>query len=188
MANQSKDDDDNDEYPIGDREILALLEESRLALEKGDKSALMRCVFRCARFQAVIPEWAVDALLEIQEKMESGHFVDFNDAFGKPSEKVNTRAAKKRIKTFRQEVLIVLTRLRTLGLSLNIVTMCDEAYEILQSHSMPVTLRDIKAIYASHGAFIKDIPRKRGPLQGRYAVGNIVLKYGRRKGRNTLKD
>jgi hypothetical protein len=72
---------------VGDAAILLLLEDSRIAFESGDKSELMMCVFRCAAFQAVIPEWAADALIALREDIEDGRIADFNEAFGKPTEK-----------------------------------------------------------------------------------------------------
>jgi hypothetical protein len=188
MANQSKVDDDNDEYPIGDREILRLLDESRLAFEKGDKSALMKCVFRCARFQAVIPEWAADALLVIQDDMEIGSITDFNSAFGRPLEKANTRAARARKEKSKHEVLTVLMRLRAEGCSLNDSEMFSQAQERLQDLGLKVNHRDIQDIYKSDGDFIRTIPRKPPPLQGNYAIANLNFKKPRRRGRNILKD
>ncbi len=66
----------------GDDAILRELEDAKKAFESGDRSALTVAVFLCARFQAVIPEWAADALLETEEKLESGELKDCNEAFG----------------------------------------------------------------------------------------------------------
>jgi hypothetical protein len=173
---------------IGDAEVLRLLERARQGFEGGDKSQLMWCVYRCARFQAVIPEWAVDALLAIQDDMESGRIADFNGAFGKPSEKVNTRAARERKKKLAPEVLIVLTRLRADGSSLNDDEMFGEALEILRGQGFDVNHRDIQDIYKSDGGFIKKIPRKPSPKQGNYTVASLMLPSPRRRGRNTLQD
>ena len=92
---------------VGDEQILNLLEESRTAFEGGDKSALLMCVFRCAAFQAVIPEWAADALIALRENMENGRVADFNEAFktNKPTEKVNTRVARARMEKVKPDVL-----------------------------------------------------------------------------------
>lgn len=183
MANQS---DEDDEYPIGNREILELLEESRLAFEKGDKSELMRCVFRCARFQAVIPEWAADALLEIQDDMEVGRIADFDAAFGKPREKTNTRAARARKEKSKHEVLTVLMRLRSQGCSLNDPEMFSQALEILQGQGVEVNHRDIQDIYKSDGDRIRAIPLNPPPSQGNYMIGNLKFKKPRRRGRSIL--
>ena len=134
MAHQSSCDEDY----VGDAEILRLLEEWRLAYEAGNKYELLICVFRCAAFQAVIPEWAADALIALREGIENGRVADFNDAFGKPLEKVNTRAARARIKRATPLVLGELLRLRTLGRSLNDAEMFSEVVENLSGRGVNV--------------------------------------------------
>lgn len=187
MANQSKVDDDNDEYPIGDQEILRLLDESRLAFEGGDKSALMLCVFRCAAFQAVIPEWAADALIVLRENLENGRVADFNDAFGKPREKVNTRAARARINGLKSFVLSELLQLRTQGLSFNDDEMFTAVVEKLRARGVNVNHRDVQTIYKSDGGFLKTIPRGPDP-KGGHGFGAVTFSRPRRRGRSILQD
>lgn len=172
---------------VGDAEILRLLEESRQAFEGGDKSQLMTCVFRCARFQAVIPEWAADALLAIQEGIECGRIANFNEAFGKPREKVNTRAARARKEKVRPEVLAVLSGLRADGSSLNDAEMFEKALEILRGRGLNVNHRDIQEIYKTHGDFLQQMPRGPDP-QRVYGMSDVTLPKPRRRGRNILRD
>ena len=137
----------SEEDYIGDAEILRLLDESRLAFESGEKSALMMCVFRCAAFQAVIPEWAADALIALQEKLENGRVADFNEAFGRPPEQVNTRAARARITQMRPFVLAELLLLRTEGLSYNATDMFPQVVENLRKRGLVINARDVQEIY-----------------------------------------
>jgi hypothetical protein len=171
---------------IGDAEVLNLLESARKGFEQGDKSQLMWCIYRCARFQAVIPEWAVDALLKIQDDMESGNISDFNDAFGKPREKVNTRSARVRKNKLRPFVLPVLARLRLAGGSLNNAEIMEQAAEIVREMGHSCNQRDVKEIYELHGSFIKGLPRD-NPERG-FGIIEFTLPKPRRRGRNILQD
>lgn len=172
---------------VSDAEILQLLEESHIAFKSGKKSELMMCVFRCAAFQAVIPEWAADALIELREKMENGRVADFNEAFGRPSEKVNTRAARARLKNLSSDVIGELLQLRTKGRSLNDAEIFSEALENLRSRGINVNHRDIQTIYRSHGQFLKKIPRGPDP-KGGHGFAYLTLPRARRTGRSILRD
>lgn len=183
MARQSSGEEDY----VRDAEILRLLEESRKAFEAGNKSELMMCVYRCAAFQAVIPEWAADALIALRENMENGHVADFNEAFGTPTEKVNTRAARARLEKAKPEVIGELFQLRTKGFSLNDADITPEALENLKSRGVDVNYRDIRTIYKSDGQFLKEIPREPDPKVIRGA-GYSVFPKPRRRGRSILWD
>ncbi len=172
---------------VGDAEVLHLLDESRLAFEGGDKSALMLCVFRCAAFQAVIPEWAADALITLRENLENGRVADFNDAFGRPREKVNTRAARARIKGLKSLVVGELLQLRNQGLSFNDDEMFTAVVERLRMRGVHVNHRDVQTIYKSDGQFLKGIPRGPDP-KGGHGFAYITLPKARRRGRSILRD
>ena len=174
---------------VGDEQILNLLEESRTAFEGGDKSALLICVFRCAAFQAVIPEWAADALIALRENLKNGRVVDFNEAFksDKPAERVNTRAAQTRKKKATPDVLAEILQLRTQGVSLHDSKMFEQVVENLRHRGVNVNHRDVQEIYALEGKFFKEVPR--GPdLKGGYGIGSIIFPKPRRRGRNILHD
>lgn len=171
---------------IGDADVLNLLESARKGFEQGDKSQLMWCIYRCARFQAVIPEWAADALLKIHDDMESGHISDFNDAFGKPREQTNTRMARLRKKKLKPIVLAVLAKLRLEGDSLNTALIGDDAAKIIRNMGHSCGSRDVIEIYRLHGAFIKDLPRD-NPKRG-FGIIDADFPRPRRRGRNILQD
>lgn len=103
-----------DDY-FSDEEIVRLLNECKVGFEAGDKSQLFRCTTLCGQFQAVIPEWAVEAQLAIRSGMRAGRIKDYNEAFGEPAEPVNTRAARVRKHAARHEVVTVLMHLRLKG-------------------------------------------------------------------------
>jgi hypothetical protein len=171
---------------VGDHQILELLEASRIAFEGGDKFELLKCVFRCARFQAVIPEWAADALLAIQEDLEDGRLADPNAAFGRPSERASTRASRARKRDAKAQVLAELWRLRWSGGSLNDAEMFPEALENLRASGLDVNHRDIKEIYSEHGAFLKEVPRNdQNTVRG---FMDVTYPKPRRRGRKILRD
>lgn len=172
---------------IGDAEILLLLEESHQAFDAGDKSALMMCVFRCAAFQAVIPEWAAEALIALRENMENGRVKDFNDAFSTSAEKVNTRAARARKKHLSPLVLAEIVQLRTKGVTFNDDEMFSQVVENLRERRENVNHRDVQEIYKKDGEFLKAIPRGPDP-KGGHGFANMMAPKARRRGRNILQD
>ena len=185
MARKSSGEEDY----VGDKEILNLLEESRMAFEAGDNSALLMCVFRCAAFQAVIPEWATDALIALREDVESGRIADYKNAFksNKPIEKANTRAARARMEKVKPDVLVEILRERTEGTSLTDDEMFPAVVENLRDRGVSVKHRDVRTIYGLEGKFLKEVPRKPKPTDG-YGTGSIIFPKPRRRGRNILED
>lgn len=173
---------------VGDDQILQLLEENRLSFEAGEKSQLILCVVRCARFQAVIPEWAANALIAISDNLESGRLKDFNDAFGMPTEKVNTRAAKARINKLKTEVLAHIQQLRIQGTSFNDADMFSQVVDALRERGIHANHRDVQYIYKTYGSFLKKLPR--GPLPNGDGTGFAMVTFPkpRRHGRKILRD
>lgn len=177
-----------DDY-IGDRTILDYFSDAQKRFEAGDKSQLMRCVFLCAQFEGVFPVWAADALLELKAQIKNGRISDYNKAFGKPKEKVNTRAARARKAAAKDAVVNVLFHLRLSGSSLNAEEIFGQALEILKEQGVNVNQRDIAEIYAEHGGFIKELPRSFDPKINNYSYGDVTFpEPRRRRGRNILND
>lgn len=172
---------------VDDEGVLRLLEQSRLAFEGGDKSALMLCVYRCAAFQAVIPDWAADALIALRENIENGSVKDFNNAFGTPTEKINIRAARAKIKELKSPVLGELLALRLLGRSFNDAEMFSEVVENLRGRGVKVNHRDVQIIYKTYGGYLKALPRYPNP-DDTYGTIFLTLPKARRRGRNILRD
>ena len=68
----------------GDAAVLKYIKLCEDAFAAGDRNALFGVVTLCARYQAVIPEWAADALLRAEQDLESGALSDFYVACGWP--------------------------------------------------------------------------------------------------------
>ena len=170
---------------IGDVAILRELEVARIAFAAGEKLQLMYCVFLCARYQAVLPAWAADALLKIEAELANGRCADLNQAFGKPPEKVNRRAAKARLKSLLLPVIGALIKLRANGMSLSADDMSDQVTKALGKLGINVNARDVQTIYRTQGQFIKALPR--GSNTGQI-FGVLNFPRGRRSTRDVLKD
>ncbi len=171
---------------LGDEVVLGYLEDAHSKFVSGDKFQLMRCVYLCARFQAVIPDWAVDELVKIQESMEIGKIRDFNEAFGKPFERVDARATKARRKSLTPDVFQALAVLRLRGSQL----MTSEVFfsavqEYLKDKGIKASTRDIQGIYNENKAFILSLPIGDDPKRN-FASGFASFPRPRRRGRPTF--
>src|ERR1700736_5194054 len=71
-----------EEALFGDPAVLRYLSSCEAAFVDGDRSALFVTLTLCARFQAVIPDWAADAILGAEHDLDVGTREDFNDVFG----------------------------------------------------------------------------------------------------------
>ena len=63
---------------LGDEAILRYLEECQNRYSEGKHEALFNALVLCAKFQAVVPEWAADAIIEGARALNSGECKDFN--------------------------------------------------------------------------------------------------------------
>lgn len=174
----------------GDRWLEATLEEARAAFEQGDRSQLMHCVFLCARFELVMPQWMADALLKLEDDLRTGRLKDFNEAFGKPQEKTSARDARARKEKARAAIKDVLFHLRTReGSSLTESVMLGRAMEMLKARGIRVNGRDVEEFLRSaEGDFIRELPRGPYPEGTNFAHGELVLSRPRRYGRKMFKD
>jgi hypothetical protein len=170
----------------GDEAVLGYLELGRQAFEAGDRSALFTVICICARFQAVIPEWAADALLQMERDLEVGKLTDFNEAFGPVGERKNARQRNARLARARGSVLQELQAQRLADSSIG-PEMFDRVAENLKERGMDVNRRDVEDIYKQYGQFIKDLPRKPDP-NNRYAQIHANIPQPRRHGRAILRD
>jgi hypothetical protein len=161
----------------GDAAILRSLEQAREAFEAGDRSALVHAIILCARFQAVIPEWAADAILEVSQRLESGDLRDFNEAFGWKPDHKGTRRKMDRQKEYAREILSRLHAHRLAGGNLN----AEEAFQPI-AEELGISRRDVEEVYRREGQFIKSLPR--GNPEGRtYGFARMTLQIPRRRGR-----
>jgi hypothetical protein len=71
-----------EEAMYGNEAVLNSLELMKSFFVSGDRTALFGVIATCARFQAIIPDWAVDEILQVEQSLETGDMKDFNTAFG----------------------------------------------------------------------------------------------------------
>ncbi len=171
---------DLEERMFGDDAILRYIDIFRIAFDSGDRQALLGVVFLCARFQAVIPDWATDALLKAEAELEAGKVEDPNMVFGWPKIRRGQREKGARQKELTPKVLGCLQNHRLAGGGLNadvdLQGIADE---------LKISRRDVEDIYKQHGQFVKELPRG-NPDGGVYAFGHGSITMPRRSGRPTL--
>lgn len=170
----------------GNEAILNYLDIGKRLFETGDRSALFGVLCTCARYQAVIPDWAADALLAMEQDLEVGKLTDFNEGFGPIGERKDARQRRARLGRARGPVLQELQRLRLADGSID-AEMFDQVLETLVERGVEVNRRDVVDIYKEHGQFVKELPRKPDP-NTRHAQAHIVIPENRRYGRAILKD
>lgn len=171
----------------GDAAIRRYIRICEEAFESGEKGALLGVVFLCARHQAVIPDWAADALIDIERGLETGDLVDANEAFGWQHEHVATRKKRARRTRLRAPVLLELQAVRLAGASLNADDICGRVVESLRDRGMKLSRRDVDDIYKTHGTFLRDLPRSTDGNH-RYGQMHAILPNHRRRGRASLRD
>ncbi|MFL9905313.1 hypothetical protein [Paraburkholderia sp. RL17-337-BIB-A] len=171
----------------GDEAILRYMEMAREHFEKGERSALIETVYLCARFQAVMPDWAADALLDAQGRLNQGQLKDFNEAFGwdGPSQSMRERAARRA--RIEKDVLLELQNTRLDGASLSPDDMFDRVCDGLSKRGIEASRRDVEAIYKTSGQFVKGLPRSKDPMQI-FGLGHSTIPLPRRTGRSILND
>lgn len=170
----------------GDEAVLGYLALGKQGLEGGDRSALFFVVCICARYQAVIPDWAADVLLEMERDLEVGTLTDFNEVFGPVGERKNARQRNARLSRARVAVLQELQAQRLADTGIG-PEMFDRVTEKLNERGIDVNRRDVEDIYKMHGQFVKELPRKPDP-NARYAQMHVNIPQRRRYGRAILKD
>lgn len=174
----------------GNKRIEAVLNEARAAFEHGDGSNLLRCLFVCARFEAVMPEWAADAMLKLEDDMRTGRVSDLNAVFGEPEESAATRAKRARKKNASSAIKEVLFHLRAReGCSLTESVIVGQALDMLKARRVHVNGRDVEEFLRSpEGDFIRKLPRGPYPEGTNHAYAEMALPRPRRRGRKMFED
>ena len=168
------------EKMFGDEAVLNYLQICENEFKAGNRMALFEALQLCAQFQAVIPDWAADAILEGGTEISSGKQKDFNELFGYAMPNQRTRKREARIEYNTSKVLGMLMKHRCDGGSMNV----DEAFgEISVSTGIP--RRDIEEIYRRSGQWVKDISQgnPEGSVRG-FLNGKVPMP--RRHGRPIL--
>ena len=168
----------------GDDAVMKYLKICHETFLAGNRTALFELIETCAKYQAVIPEWAADEILKIRQLIESGAVSGFDDFFEFKAEHKGKRKKKARLNEHKNEVLRLLQkyRLGKIDNSLN-------SDEILQTvaDELAISRRDVEDIYRLFGKFIKKLP-KGNPNNDIYGFCHSVLPAYRRQGRAILKD
>lgn len=174
--------DDLHEALFGDAAIIRDLEKCEADYEFGISSALFSAISLCARYQAVIPEWAADAILRVESDLEKGITADFNEVFGfhQTTRQLNRKRRDARIAENRSRVIGMLIKHRCDDGSFN----ADEAFGAIADDT-GLSRRDIEEIYRRYGKRLKDIPRG-NPGNAIHGQLNAVLPPPRRRGRSIL--
>ena len=165
----------------GDEMALRCLKNCEDRYSAGKREALFEALILCARFQAVIPEWAADAIIDGETALNSGECKDLNELFG-GDELANqsTRKREARIRDNTQNVLGMLMKYRCEGGWMN----AEQAFgEISEGMNLP--RRDVEEIYRRSGKWVKDIPQG-NPGGVNYCFGHGVIPWPRRRGRSVL--
>ncbi|WP_234263078.1 hypothetical protein [Hydrogenophaga sp. NFH-34] len=159
------------------------LEEHRRAFEGGEKFALFEVLLWCGILQAVIPEWAVDALIAIKDDVDHGRIADaesFGSTMGPPGRPV-ARAKATAIRDHSGVVLMMIARLRTEGLALDNNGFEAVKERLLQECGLNLSRKDIEDVYKGSGKdWLKKIPQGEMP-QGGLSIGHAVVPYAEMK-------
>lgn len=145
-------------------ELEALLKKELEALRKiyeaGDKGALFAALLICAHFQAVMPDWVADALIESKRRYECGELACIGDMFGKPARGKAQRKAAARYRALEGDVFHRLGQWRVRGGTFN----ADECFDQIKD-DLGCGRRDVEKIYKKHRSTLLKIEKK-GPDAG----------------------
>ena len=173
----------------GDKAILKYLKICEELFKSGDRTALFGAISLCARYQAIFPDWAADAILEMESKLESGELSDFNEAFGLPAsihtsvqKTARTRRKQRKLGQHSDAVIHLLRQHRLDGGSWN----ADEAFQPI-AEKLGISRRDVQAIYEQDKAYFEGLPRG-NPQNNLHGIYNRDLPSRRRFGRKILRD
>ena len=166
----------------GDEAVLKYIDIFKVSFDAGDRTALFELLELCARFQAVIPEWAADEILKVRRQLEEGDITDFNDFFGFKVPHKTVIKKEARLRKLESAIKNELFHYRCNGGSFN----AEEAFDMI-AERLNVSRRDVETIY-KRNPFLKNIPQTQS--------ANKILIYGdlkappppRRSGRSILKD
>lgn len=194
---------------LQDRWIEGRVDEVRTAYEGGDHSKLLDLVLLCATYQAVIPDWGVDALLALRDQLDEGRLRNLNEAFAWKHSDIRARAAKRRREKREQEILGALMRHRIARISSPLNPCTDDPPDIDPVKAQREALggnfianeglqeiadrygfrrRDVEAVYKTHRDALQAIPKGGGGIGRAGMTGVMPPLVERRRGRPLLRD
>jgi hypothetical protein len=164
---------------VSDRQILRKLAAKRRAFREGDQHALFETLLSCARYQAVIPAWAVDEMLRIETAIETGESVDLNRSFGWKLHSSSARYHKYYANQRKSQIIAALLRRRQEGASF--ARGDGDVFEMV-AREVGVSRPTVLTIY-DENRWLKGV--RRGCTDN-VGFGDIALPRGRRRGRPIL--
>lgn len=176
---------------LEDALILTMLVEAEESYRDGDRKQLLNVIYLCAKYQAVIPDWAADEFLSIKQALRRGEFVGPNEAFGWTTtdvKRANTRRRVARLATIEAGVVAALMHHRVAGgdLSAGGDEVAGRGLDEV-AKSLGVARSDVIAIYKKHRDAIRGISK--GDSSQGHAVA--IMEWPtppRRHGRGILRD
>lgn len=165
----------------GDDTVIKCIKILEEGFQQGEKTALLYTIFICARYQAVLPDWAVDALLDMESGLANGKVNDPNAGFGWQPIRKGLREKRARQNAIASLVLGKLQQHRLSGGGLN----ADVDFQAI-ADELQVSRRDVEEIYKKDGQFIKALPK--GGDNTNYCFARLELPNDRRYGRPILRD
>lgn len=153
----------------------------------GDKTALMSVLIACAALQAVIPDWAVDELLTLDERINSGEVDDLNKFFGFKVKKPTIKKLKIKKASY-SAVLMNLINHRLLGGTFSTRGDVDNGLRVI-SDITKTPARVVEEIYAENKDMLLTLPNNSSKDENHGVMNmTIPLKEFRRRGRPTFED
>ena len=169
------------EKMFGDEAVIGCLKNCEGRYREGKREALFEALILCARFQAVIPEWAADAIIDGEAALNSGECKDLNELFGGDNlANQRDRRREARIRDNTQKVLGMLMKYRCDGGGLN-----SEVTFGYISYDTGLPRRDVEEIYRRSGKWVKDVPQG-NPTGVNYCFAHGEIPWPRRRGRPIL--
>jgi len=192
---------------LEDSRILSKLTELENEFRTGNDAALLELLFQCAYYQAVIPDWAADALLLIKARSRSGELLSLDKEFSwKPEPHAKTLQMSAKMEKFTPHVLAAALNWRcgtaeddqynmenggafdSPGLDAIAKMANKSATDLINSGVKKISRRGVKAILDNHGKEIKKIPQGGGGSGHGVAHLQMPNLIERRMGRKILRD
>jgi len=167
------------DHGADDTSILRYLDQCAGRYADSDKTALFDAIVACARFQAVIPDWAADAILTGEGAIARGDLGGFVDLFGKPPTSKPQRKKEALIRQHQRRALALLTAYRCTGGSWNRDQACGAVAE-----EIGVGRHIVEAILDRHPS-VKSIPQG-NPSGTFHERVSMKIAMPRRRGRKIL--
>ncbi len=165
---------------LSDELILRLFDKFEIAYRSGNKAALLHACFLAARSQARLPDWAADAMLQMEADLRNGHVTDLNKAFGWAPEHKATREKRERLEENEERVLSRLHQHR-LEDRFEDGSFSADVFDLI-AKDLGLERRVVQGIYKKHANELKKLPRGNPNKHAVFFVrssGPQVRRYGR---------